>query len=108
MDRRSLSIVAVLLCALAAAGCGRKRMTITPPLRIVETVRVEVPVPVQLAVPAELLAPAAPAELPVFVPPADPLASSALTAEGERQLRGLINDLLTRLAAWRAWATVAP
>ena len=46
--------------------------------------------------------------LPIFVAPADPNASSALTADGERLLRALINDLLTRVAAWEACARDAP
>lgn len=53
--------------------------------------------------PAELLAPLTP-PLPTVVPPQDPAASSALTAEGERLLRALLAELLTRIAAWEAWA----
>jgi hypothetical protein len=45
-----------------------------------------------------------PEALPEFVSPADPAASSALTADGERALRLIILDLQSRLAAWREWA----
>lgn len=94
--------VVILACVLLA-GCGAK--TVPPPqiIREVQTVEVKVPVQVQRTPPAELLIPIAP-PLPVFVEPANPEASSALTAEGERLLRGLIEELLTRIEAWRAWA----
>lgn len=62
------------------------------------------PVPVRAEAPAELMAPYRPTAIPVFVAPADPQASSALTAAGEKALRDLIDDLLTRDQAWRAWA----
>lgn len=94
----------VLACVLLA-GCGPKQV---PPKiiieKIVETVTVSVPTPVARVPPAELVAPLHPA-LPVFVSPAEPEASSALTADGERLLRGLLEELLTRIAAWEAWAT---
>jgi hypothetical protein len=91
----------VALCVLLA-GCGAKA---PPPqiIREVQTVEVKVPVTVQRKPPAELLAPLQP-PLPQFVEPANPEASSALTAEGERLLRGLIEELLTRIEAWRTWA----
>lgn len=92
----------VVLVALLVAGCGAKKV---PPqiVRVVETVEVKVPVPVQRTPPAELLVPLKP-PLPTFVAPESPDASSALTAEGERLLRGLIEDLLTRIEAWKTWA----
>lgn len=91
----------VALCVLLA-GCGAKAV---PPqiVRVVDTVEVKVPILVQRTPPAALLTPLQP-PLPVFVDPANPEASSALTAEGERLLRGLIEDLLGRIEAWRAWA----
>lgn len=97
---RTLFIFVVAI--VMAASCGKK---IPPPtvVRVVETVEVKVPVPVARAVPPELLVPLAP-PLPSFVAPQDVSASSALTADGERLLRGLLNDLLTRIAAWEAWA----
>lgn len=97
--------VAILACLLVA-GCGAKQL---PPqiVRVVETVEVKVPVPVQRTPPAELLLPLKP-PLPVFVSPESPDASSALTAEGERLLRGLIEELLTRIEAWQTWAQTPP
>ena len=83
---------------LLLAGCA------STPETVVRTVRVEVPVKVKVEAPAELLTPYRPDRLPVFVQPADPTASSALTAEGEKALRAIIEDLAARDAAWRAWA----
>ena len=83
---------------LLLAGCA------STPEVVVRTVTVEVPVQVRVEAPAELLAPYRPAMLPVFVQPGDPKASSALTADGEKALRAIIEDLTARDAAWRAWA----
>ena len=80
------------------AGCAQT------PEQIVRTVRVEVPVQVKVEAPAELLTPYRPDRLPVFVQPTDPQASSALTADGEKALRAIIEDMAAREAAWRAWA----
>lgn len=92
------------LIALVIAGCHHKPPVVAP-VEIIKTVEVKVPVPVKVTAPPELLAPYVPPAVPVFVQPSDPKASSALTTEGEQNLRALINDLLTRIAAWRAWAT---
>ena len=92
------------LALIAVAGCHHKPPAVAP-VEILRTVEVKVPVPFKVAAPPELLAPYAPAALPVWVQPSDPKASSALTVDGERDLRALINDLLTRIAAWKAWAT---
>jgi len=83
-------------------GCGAARL---PPQVItkIETQTVEVPVVVARVPPAELTAPVAPV-LPKFVSPDDKQATSALTAEGERQFQALVEELLSRLAAWQAWA----
>ena len=70
-----------------------------------ETVEVKVPVAARAAPPAELTAPLAVDPLPIFVAPADPRATSALTADGERNLQNLLLELLTRLRAWTAWAS---
>lgn len=94
----------VTLVFVVTAACGGKKVPPPTVVRIVETVEVKVPVPVRVDPPVELLAPLRPA-LPVFVEPSDPAASSALTTEGERLLRGLIQDLLNRIEAWRTWAT---
>jgi len=95
----------VLLLAFTGAACRHARPPIIEPVRIVETVRVDVPVPVARTVPPELLAPLAVSPLPVFVAPADVAAASALTADGERRFRALLVELLARIEAWRAWAT---
>jgi hypothetical protein len=91
------------LTALLLGGCdglGRQ----PEPITLREPVRVEIPVPVRATPPAELLAPLA-LERPEFVAPTDPRATSALTPEGEKQLRRLVLDLFARVDAWRAWAT---
>lgn len=91
--------------ALLFAGCGKKPPVVQPTVvTVTETVEVKVPIAVKAEPPAELLA-ARRLSLPVFVAPTDPQASSALTAEGERLLRGLIEELLAELEAWKAWAT---
>lgn len=106
-DTRGDEVTRVILAALclSAVACGGKKpVTVVPPPPRVEVVEVQVPVPFKVAPPPELLAPFK-IPLPVFISPSDPEASSALTAENERLLRGLIEDLLQRLAAWKAWAT---
>lgn len=98
-------VACVVLLILLFAACGKKPPVVAP--TVVERVvvqEVKVPVPVKAEPPAELLAAVSPL-LPIFVMPSDPQASSALTVEGERALRGLIEELLQRLAAWKAWAT---
>lgn len=77
-------------------GCAAK----TPPTQIVY---VSVPTPIVNTPPVELTRKLSP-ELPVFVHPASPEASSALTPEGERLFRAMVNDMLTRIRAWEAWA----
>lgn len=94
-------ILAVLCLSVVACG-GKKPPTVVPPPRV-EVVEVQVPTPFKVQPPPELLAPFK-IPLPVFVAPSDPEASSALTAEGERLLRGLVEEILQRLAAWKAWA----
>lgn len=94
------------LC-LSGAGCGARRVPPPEIVRVVETVEVKVPVPFKVPPPPELLAPLTP-PLPTFIDPADPTASSALTAEGERLLRALIEDLLSRIGAWQTWAATPP
>lgn len=93
--------VLALGAILALAGCSADTAR---SVRVVETVRVEIPVAVRREPPAELLEPYRPGALPGFVSPSDPAASSALTPEGERRLRLLILDLVTRETAWREWA----
>lgn len=65
---------------------------------------VKVPIATRATPPAELLAPVNMTP-PVFVSPADPAASSALTPAGERRLKELLLDLFERGQAWQAWAT---
>jgi len=93
--RLTVSAAALLLSACA---------TQTPMVRT-EYQRVEVPISVRAVAPQALLAPIPmPPELK-FVSPDDPRASSALTAEGEAALTELVNEYVSRIAAWNAWAT---
>lgn len=94
---------AVVVLCLFAVSCGKKAPAVHPPPEI-RTVTVEVPTIVKATPPPELLAAIKP-PLPVFVSPLDPDATSALTAEGERLLRALLEDLLGRIRAWEVWAT---
>lgn len=94
----------LIVLVVLFAACGKKPPVVQPQVvEIIKTVEVTIPVPVKMQPPAELLE-SRPIPVPVFVAPSDPNASSALTAEGERLLRGLIEELLARLAAWQAWA----
>jgi hypothetical protein len=97
-------LLLVILIILLCAGCAAPSPL--APIRIVETVTVEVPVFVRATPPAELVAASvAPSDgLPVFVSPSDPAATSAMTEEGERALRLWILELNARLDAWRRWA----
>jgi hypothetical protein len=101
---RVLIVTLCLLASMFLISCGKSRPVVQPQIvTIREPVEVRIPIPVKAEPPPELLA-AITSPLPVFVAPSDPKASSALTAEGERLLRGLIEDLLTRIRAWEAWA----
>jgi hypothetical protein len=95
MVRVAVSIVLLL----ALAGCASRQLE---PVFIIE--RVEVPVPVKREPPEWLAEPYRPQRLPEFVPPSDPAATSALTAEGEQALKLLLEGARTRDRAWRAWS----
>ncbi|MEQ9519468.1 MAG: hypothetical protein RLN89_08510 [Parvibaculum sp.] len=84
-------------CLILMTGCETPRQ----PLQVQE---VHIPVPVAREVPAVLLEPIE-ADKPVFVSPADPAASSALTPDGERALKDLLLAVQGRMEAWKAWAT---
>lgn len=85
-------------------GCGAKQVPPPQYVKVYEPVEVKVPVSVKAIPPPELLASIRP-QLPIFVAPSDPQASSALTPEGERLLRAVIEELLAIRDAWIAWAT---
>lgn len=72
--------------------------------RRVETVTVNVPVEVARTPPPELLACGAQLRAPFFVSSTDPAVSSCLMPEGERALTRMVDEMLTCIAAWRAWA----
>lgn len=94
--------------ALFVIGCGSKAKPVTlPPVTItkVEVVEKAVPTLVHREPPAALLEPLRP-KLPVFVSPADPRATSALTPEGERDFLALIEFFFGRDTAWRVWSAL--
>lgn len=95
-----INVLAFIALLLILAGCvtGEPPRTIT----LTETVEVEIPVPVARKPPDALLVPVA-VEVPVFVSPDDPQASSALTQEGEKRLQDLILSLKGYMDASRAW-----
>jgi len=63
---------------------------------------VKIPVAVHAVAPMELYRPIE-SPAPVFVAPSDPRASSALTPEGEKALKRLLEEMITRIYAWEAW-----
>lgn len=70
---------------------------------VIKTVEVEVPVQVRREPPPQLVS--SPELIPpTFVHPDDEAAVSALTADGEFQLRDFVLELIAREKAWRAWA----
>jgi len=91
-----LKLPVIILITSLSLGCVH-------PKPIVQTITVDVPIKVNPIPPESLLSTLTP-DLPTFVSPTDPQASSALTSEGERLFRALINDLLTRIQAWTDWA----
>lgn len=96
----SRCLIAAALC-LCAVACGQKTQPVVQPPRV-EIVTVKEPVPVRVTPPPELLAPLK-MPLPVFISPFDPRATSALDAEGERLLRGMLEELRQAREAWIAW-----
>ena len=84
-------LLTIGLC-LTACDTGQKIQT------------VNIPVAVKAIPPKALTAPIAD-PLPTFIAPTDPHASSALTAEGEKQLKILIHDLNAKVNAWTTWAS---
>ena len=96
-----------LVPVILAVGCVRTvAPRVLPPIEIVKTIEVRVPVLTPIVPPEDLTAPldVAAVDLPTFVSPSDPNASSALTADGEMRLQWVIEYLLYRLAVWQLWA----
>lgn len=93
-----LLFVSCLLAMVLLSGCATK-----DPLIKYEVIEVMVPIEVMATPPAELLAPIEVAT-PVFISPADPEASSALSVDNEERLKRLILDYYDRELAWRAWS----
>ena len=90
-----LSLIVIVFLSI---GCAVK-----PPVIKYEVVEVKVPIQVKAQAPAELMV-----DLniipPVFIEPSNPKASSALSPEGEKNLKRLLIDYHDRELAWRTWA----
>lgn len=93
-----VSKLAAVAIALALGACAPTAEIIREPFQV------NVPVAVAPDVPASLLAPML-LIVPSWIDPTDPEATSALGAEGERQLKALIAIHRSRIEAWEAWAT---
>lgn len=99
---RQLALIALIALALGLGGCCLLR---EPEVRtITVTQRVDVPVPYRERLPAALrdYSGAPPPGL-AFVSPSDPSSSSALTVNGEKSLRGYIDELRAYIEAVKAW-----
>lgn len=95
--------VIVVIAIMLLTGCSDKQQMIGP----VRTVEVKVPFLEQKVPPAELLRTPIPADqLPEFVAPTNPAASSCLTPKGEPQIRSLFIDRESKLDAWEKWGFV--
>lgn len=89
-------IAALILISLSS--CAPRTIVRT------EIVEVQVPVAVPRTPPDFLLTPPR-ITLPAFVSPTHPEATSALTAQGERDLKRLLLLLHERNQQWQAWGT---
>lgn len=97
--------VILLVVVLSVAACGRKATPVTVPTPPrVEIVEVDRPVPYRVPVPPELLEALKKLILPTFISPSDPLATSALDAEGERIWRQVLEVLRGLDAGLKAYA----
>lgn len=93
-------LISLFVCfaLLLLVGCSARE-----PLIKYELVEVKVPIQVKAVPPAKLIEPLV-APPPVFISPADPAASSALSREGEENLKRWLLMLHDRQIAWKIWA----
>lgn len=99
MVTKYIQLISSLILVSVLVGCA------TPePIIIREPVEVLVPVPVNPVFPSALTTSYQPKKLPNFISPSDPTASAALSEQGLIDLRVMIRDLVTRDAAWQAFA----
>ena len=97
-----IAVIGVALILLLLTGCGSQPTTISMPVEKL------VPVPVARRPPVELLT-RVPPPAPIFITPCNPKlepdcrATSALTKEGEDELRRWVDETNQRLDAWKAW-----
>lgn len=101
MSNKTIMLVAVgLIVAIILTGCS----DVQEAVRGVNTVKVEVPVLHHSEAPAELQRTIfSQDDLPLFVEPTNPRATSALTADGEAKLRMIMIDREGTLDAWEKY-----
>jgi len=100
---RLVICVLALLAAMFVASCGKKPPVLQPTVvTIKEPVEVIKVVPQPIPPPPELLQ-ALKMKPPTFISPSDPTASSALDAQGERDLRAWVEELASWREAVLAW-----
>jgi len=91
--------VSIILSAVLISGCFQG-----DPMIIKEPVELKVPVQVKPDPPEELIKPFV-FTMPVFYYPDEKGVTSALKRDDEINIKIMINELIGRDNAWRAWAT---
>lgn len=94
-----------MICRMLMAGLLLVALTAcatTDPQVIYKTQQVDVQVPTKRLAPDELTMPLK-LDLPAFIAPADPAASSCLSIEGEKRMQLSLYDLRARIDGWEAW-----
>lgn len=104
MSANKIMVLATVTCViiglLALPGCTKPEDRPRP----VRTVEVVTPILEERPVPADLLfKPVPDAELPEWVAPGHPGATSCLTPEGEAKKRILDTGTVGKLNAWEKW-----
>jgi hypothetical protein len=92
----------VIVAAAAALGLSACQPCAVRPPEVVHIPITECPAP-----PHELLMPISIGDLPVFVPPTDAQAVSALTPAGEDRLREIVTTIAERERQCRAWLEIS-
>lgn len=93
-------VIALVFAGLFLNACSPAKEFVAP----VDTVEVLVPVIAGRTAPAELVNDKIPqGDLPVFVSPLTPGATSCLAPSGETQLKAIMRNRESRLDAWQKW-----
>lgn len=102
--RKIMILAAVAVLALGVlTSCDRPKDAVSP-VRVVEK---DTPILEERPAPEELKwTPIPSEELPLWVLPTDPSATSCLTAEGEAKKRILDTGIMGKLGAWEKWGVL--